>query len=68
MIDLALADKINSSIEKNNFSGVISIKKKGKIIYENAVGYADRSNKVSNNIETKFGIASGNTMVCIKRA
>ncbi len=54
-----LADKINSSIEKNNFSGVISIKEKGKIIYENAVGFADRSNKVSNNMETKFGIASG---------
>lgn len=54
-----IADKINSSIEKNNFSGVISIKKKGMIIYENAVGYAERSNKVNNNLETKFGIASG---------
>lgn len=54
-----LADKINLSIEKNNFSGVISIKEKGEIIYENAAGFADRSNKVRNNIETKFGIASG---------
>ncbi len=53
------ADKINSLIEKNNFSGVISIKKKGTIIYENAAGYAERSNKININLETKFGIASG---------
>lgn len=59
MIKLPLADKINSSIDKNNFSGVISIKEKGKVIYENAVGFADKSNKVSINMETRFGIASG---------
>lgn len=59
MKDLSLADKIDSLIEKNHFSGVISIKEQGKIIYENAAGFADRSNKVSNNIETRFGIASG---------
>ncbi len=59
MRDLKLAERINSSIEKNNFSGVISIRKKGKIIYENAAGYAEKSNKISNNMETKFGIASG---------
>lgn len=59
MRDSILADKINSSIERNNFSGVVSIKKNGKIIYEKAVGYAERSNKVNINRETRFGIASG---------
>lgn len=54
-----ITEKINASIEKNNFSGVISIKEKGKIIYENAVGNAERIYKINNNIETKFGIASG---------
>lgn len=59
MIQLTLADKINSVIEKTDFSGVISIKEKDKIFYEKAVGYADRSNKISINTETRFGIASG---------
>jgi CubicO group peptidase (beta-lactamase class C family) len=59
MKDLMLEDKINPIIEKNNFSGVISIREKGKIIYENAVGFADKSNKISINRETRFGIASG---------
>ena len=59
MRDKMITDKINSSIERNNFSGVISIKKNGKIIYEKAVGYAERSNKVNINLETRFGIASG---------
>lgn len=56
---ISLADRINSIIEENDFSGVISIKEKGKIIYENALGFADRSNKVRINIDTRFGIASG---------
>jgi len=59
MKNKAIANIINLSIEKNNFSGVISIKKQGKIIYESAVGHANRSNKINNNMETKFGIASG---------
>ncbi|QVK17608.1 serine hydrolase [Mycoplasmatota bacterium] len=59
MENLRIENKIKSSIEENNFSGVISIRKQGKIIYENAAGYADRSNKLKNNMETKFGIASG---------
>ncbi len=59
MEDRLIADKINTTIEKNNFSGVISIRKEGKIIYENSVGYAERSNKLSINKNTKFGIASG---------
>lgn len=56
---LALQDKINSLILNTNFSGVVSIKEKDKIIYENAAGFADKSNKIRNNIKTKFGIASG---------
>lgn len=50
---------LDQLISKDDFSGVVSIKKQGKIIYEKASGYADRGNRVKNNIETKFGIASG---------
>lgn len=55
----SLADKINPLIERNNFSGVISVKEKGTIIYEHAAGFADKSNKIPVNMETRFGIASG---------
>ncbi|GMQ60544.1 serine hydrolase [Vallitalea sediminicola] len=59
MEDSTIFNSLNELIKKNDFSGVISIKKQGEIIYEKASGYADRSNRVENNIETKFGIASG---------
>lgn len=59
MKPFTLADRINASIEKTHFSGVISIRERGRIIYETAAGFADRSNRIRNNIETRFGIASG---------
>lgn len=54
-----IADIINPLIEKNNFSGVISIKRNAEIIFESTSGFADRSNKVPINLGTRFGIASG---------
>lgn len=52
----AIEDKIK---EMNNFSGVIKIYKSKELIYENAKGFIDIANKVENNINTRFGIASG---------
>ena len=43
----------------NEFSGVIKISKENKVIYEKCYGFADVSNKRLNNIDTRFGIASG---------
>jgi len=43
----------------NEFSGVININKAEKVIYEKAYGFADISNERLNNINTRFGIASG---------
>lgn len=48
--------KINDMKE---FSGVIKITKAKKVIYERAYGFADISNERLNNINTRFGIASG---------
>ncbi len=45
--------------EIEDFSGVVSIKKGGHTLYQEAFGYADLSNKRVNNSDTKFGIASG---------
>ncbi|MBI9013961.1 MAG: serine hydrolase [Clostridiales bacterium] len=50
---------LESIIEEKKFSGVITIQKKNKIIYNRAFGYLDRANKVRNDINTSFGIASG---------
>jgi CubicO group peptidase (beta-lactamase class C family) len=50
---------LDTSVEKHAFSGVISIRQNGKVLYERAAGYADRSNKLKNTLDTRFGIASG---------
>lgn len=54
-----LVDTLNSSIDAHGFSGVISIRQHGCVLYERAAGYADRSNQVENTLDTRFGIASG---------
>lgn len=43
----------------NQFSGVISIFYSDRIVYSNAFGYRDLNNKVVNQNDTRFGIASG---------
>jgi CubicO group peptidase (beta-lactamase class C family) len=50
---------LDSSIEEHAFSGVISVRQQGTLLYERAAGYADRSNKIENTLATRFGIASG---------
>jgi CubicO group peptidase (beta-lactamase class C family) len=59
MKDTQLTKILNRSIEEHAFSGVISIRQQGRALYESAAGYADRSHKVENTLETRFGIASG---------
>ena len=54
-----LVETCKTSTELHAFSGVISIRQKGSVLYEQATGYADRSNKVENTVGTRFGIASG---------
>ena len=41
-----------------NFSGVISVRRDKEIIVQNSYRYADISNKIPNEIETKFATAS----------
>ena len=54
-----LVEKLDSSIDTHAFSGVVSIRQQGEVLYERAAGYADRSNKIANTLDTCFGIASG---------
>ena len=54
-----LVAKLDSSMETHGFSGVVSIRQRGHVLYERATGLADRSNHIHNTLETRFGIASG---------
>lgn len=54
-----LIDDVDASIAKHAFSGVVSIRRQDQVLYERAVGYADRSNRIANSLDTRFGIASG---------
>ncbi|GAA0071059.1 serine hydrolase [Clostridium sardiniense] len=51
-----IKDKINNMKE---FSGVIRINRAEEVLFEKAYGFADISNDRINNINTRFGIASG---------
>ncbi|ALC52792.1 TPA: serine hydrolase [Bacillus thuringiensis] len=53
-------NKIVKEIQKKiDFSGVVLVKKEKDIIYEKAMGYANKSECINNTIQTRFGIASG---------
>jgi CubicO group peptidase (beta-lactamase class C family) len=53
------SEKLDAVIDASTFSGVVSIRQHGLSLYERAAGYADRSNRVANTLDTRFGIASG---------
>jgi CubicO group peptidase (beta-lactamase class C family) len=54
-----LVETLKASIDAHAFSGVVSLRQEGQVLFEQAAGYADRSNKIANTIDTRFGIASG---------
>lgn len=50
---------LENKIKEKKFSGVITIRKNDKILYNKAYGYSDRANQIKNNTKTSFGVASG---------
>ncbi len=53
-------EKLKQKIKEiRDFSGVVSIKKGGKVYYQEAFGYAELSNQRRNTTHTRFAIASG---------
>ena len=54
-----LEQRIREIITKNNFSGTILLSHKGNDVIAIACGEADRSNNRLNQLDTKYGIASG---------
>ena len=49
---------IESAAREESFSGVVLLKKGGEHFYSKAVGFANRSHKVPNTLETRFNTAS----------
>lgn len=56
-------DKIDEIIDSTGFSGVVKVTRNGEWVYERAAGYRDRPNEVANDIDTRFGIASGTKFI-----
>jgi len=56
---LAVRSAIEKVVLDHDFSGVISLRRAGSIVLEEAFGFSDREHQISNHLETRFGIASG---------
>lgn len=54
-----LEDQIVNKAKHLNFSGVISIFRDDNVLFNKAFGLRDVANNISNETDTKFGIASG---------
>ena len=55
---LAIDKYMQAQVKINEFSGVVLVTAKDKVIYKKAFGYADREWKIPTTIDTKFEIGS----------
>ncbi|WP_260504264.1 serine hydrolase [Paenibacillus illinoisensis] len=53
------ARKVEEVMNSNDFSGVVLLKQNGQTLLNLSRGYANRSDELLNQIDTRFGIASG---------
>ena len=63
-----VSDSLDADTKKDEFSGVVLVARKGKVVFEKAYGYADRDKKIANDVNTKFNLGSINkvfTRVCV---
>jgi CubicO group peptidase (beta-lactamase class C family) len=58
-IGAQLIQQLETTAAEQDFSGVISITERGNTFFEGAYGYANRSDRIKNQVNTRFGIASG---------
>jgi CubicO group peptidase (beta-lactamase class C family) len=54
-----LIEMIEAKAKQVDFYGVVSIFKKNQEIFNKAYGFRDKNNRIHNNVDTKFSIASG---------
>lgn len=58
MNERALSDAIDEAAQRSRFSGVVSVTG-DDVRLQRAYGFADRANRIANQVTTRFGIASG---------
>lgn len=56
---MKLDDNVNKKANEIDFSGVVLVKDESGESFHSASGYANRVEELSNNLHTRFGIASG---------
>ena len=56
----AVSRYLDDLSKMDEFSGVVLIAKRGKLLFERAYGYADRDIKVPNTVDTRFNLGSIN--------
>ena len=59
----AIDELMQNYVNRDEFSGTVLISWDGKIIYEKAFGYADRSNKIPNDLNTQFMLSSASKVL-----
>jgi CubicO group peptidase (beta-lactamase class C family) len=52
-------DALHTLLKQEKWSGVLSIRQDGQVLYEAASGLRDRANELPNTMDTLFGLASG---------
>lgn len=55
----ALDSAITRQHERQPFSGVVSVRERGEVVFERAFGLAHRAERIPNTTATRLGIASG---------
>ncbi|ASK60769.1 penicillin-binding protein [Virgibacillus phasianinus] len=50
---------IENAAMDTDFSGTVYMKKGNNVIHQSAYGYANRAERIANNVDTRFGVASG---------
>jgi CubicO group peptidase (beta-lactamase class C family) len=59
MDTVSLTEKVREIMEQKDFSGVVMCKHNSQTLFQLVRGYANRSDELLNDINTRFGIASG---------
>jgi CubicO group peptidase (beta-lactamase class C family) len=58
----ALTAKMNGQLKEDRFSGAVLIGHRGRIVFEKAVGFANRESRAPNTLDTQFRNGSMNKM------
>ena len=58
----ALTAKMNDPVEADRFSGAVLIGRRGRIVFEKAIGLANRESRTPNTLDTRFRNGSMNKM------